>query len=575
MTSYNFELIKPDELKVAQSEIDILFSQFKERVGGIDFSFMGSGMINVYMIVNTDPENLEGLFDLAGNKYVFLKNLPQNLGTDSPFHAKKSTLIVRLKNMAINIPTIHNIVFVFDFGDTNMSRGGAENNVSNSFSMKTSGIFGKKTPSTDGNAKTQQFIAVSPKYMLKNVIMAQSMHDSIGDSLSILRNRKKIYEDWGFNEIDVQPKAILSFFGPSGTGKTMCAHAIAHEMECKILAVNYAEIESKWAGESPKNLINAFKVAEEEKAILFFDEADSFLGKRITNVTSGHDQSINSLRSQMLILLENFEGIVIFATNLVKNYDKAFETRILCHIKFELPDDNARALIFEKTIPSKLPLEIPFSTDDFLHLAEKSNGFSGRDIRNVVLDTLALAAKEDVECINVDHFVAAIEKRKVAYEKLKAESDEALIKKQLIESLVDKSKKQLASACLDIAVHAAWADGVMHPNESRLICETAGFLNLDVPDISSSENLRSLEEVAEAFVDNSHKNQALDIACRMVAIDGDIAEDEVVFVRKLYDIFGYKEERFMDVVEYLECLASNNCRWEQLLTNLASDGAKQ
>ena len=83
--------------------------------------------------------------------------------------------------------------------------------------------------------------------------MTEDMSTQIDDALAIIKNRKKIYEDWGFGEVDPQPKAILSFWGPPGTGKTMCAHGIANAMNQKILAVNYAEIESKYAGESPKN----------------------------------------------------------------------------------------------------------------------------------------------------------------------------------------------------------------------------------------------------------------------------------------------------------------------------------
>ncbi|MGC8140941.1 AAA family ATPase, partial [Salmonella enterica] len=82
---------------------------------------------------------------------------------------------------------------------------------------------------------------------------------------------------------------------------------------------------------APKNLQAAFDVAKNNDCVLFFDEADSFLGKRITNVVQGADQALNSLRSQMLILLEEFKGIVIFATNLVTNFDTAFESRILKH----------------------------------------------------------------------------------------------------------------------------------------------------------------------------------------------------------------------------------------------------
>ena len=108
-------------------------------------------------------------------------------------------------------------------------------------------------------------------------------------------------------------------------------------------------------GDSAKNLMNAFNTAKEHNCVLFFDEADSFLGKRIQNVTQGADQALNSLRSQMLILLEEFEGVVIFATNLVSNFDQAFESRILKHIKFALPNEEARAVIINKMIPEHLP----------------------------------------------------------------------------------------------------------------------------------------------------------------------------------------------------------------------------
>ena len=153
--------------------------------------------------------------------------------------------------------------------------------------------------------------------------------------------------------MDSKPKSILNFYGPPGTGKTMCAHAISNMLNKPLLALNYSEIESKYVGDAAKNLKKAFDTARDKEAVMFFDEADSFLGKRIENVTQGSDQALNSLRSQMLILLEEHEGIVIFATNLVTNFDKAFESRILDHIKLELPNREARADIINKMLPSR------------------------------------------------------------------------------------------------------------------------------------------------------------------------------------------------------------------------------
>ncbi|WP_297278028.1 ATP-binding protein [uncultured Brachyspira sp.] len=179
------------------------------------------------------------------------------------------------------------------------------------------------------------------------------------------------------------------FFWSSRYRKNYAAHAIANELSLNILALNYADIESKFVGDAPKNLVSAFKIAEKEKAMLFFDEADSFLGKRITNVSSSSDQAVNSLRSQMLILLESFNGTVIFATNLHKNYDSAFESRILKHIKFELPDLDMRAKIIKRMIPNKAPIDMNLLTDDYLlELSEILDGFSPREIKNTILDLL-------------------------------------------------------------------------------------------------------------------------------------------------------------------------------------------
>lgn len=222
------------------------------------------------------------------------------------------------------------------------------------------------------------------------------------DTLTILEKQYIIYDEWGFSEIDPSPKSILNFYGDPGTGKTMTAQAIANKLGVKIMALNYSEIESKYVGDAPKNLQKAFDIAQKENALLFFDEADSFLGKRMTNVSSGSDQAINSLRSQMLILLENFNGIVIFATNLVKNYDKAFESRIFKHIKFELPNAELRKQLIHRMIPKKVPFEEALTEAQFEALIELSEHFSGRELKNSILLALssAISAGRTKVCLN-------------------------------------------------------------------------------------------------------------------------------------------------------------------------------
>lgn len=297
------------------------------------------------------------------------------------------------------------------------------------------------TPKTEENIS---FIAQPPKTTLDRVILPLKVKEEVETSLSLIKFQTKIYEDWGFSEVDNKPKLILNFYGPSGTGKTMVSHAIAHQLGKNILAVNYAEIESKYVGDAPKNLFKAFETANKEKAVLFFDEADSFLGKRIENVSSSSDQAINSLRSQMLILLEDFDGVVIFATNLAKNYDRAFESRILKHIHFDLPDLEGRKQIINITIPSKIPFAEEVNKDNLCEkLAEISENFSGREIKNAVLESLTLGAQSGREKITEDFFIKGFENTKEKIKRLEEERKAGAMNPLFKQKIEEKIKQNL------------------------------------------------------------------------------------------------------------------------------------
>lgn len=273
----------------------------------------------------------------------------------------------------------------------------------------------------DSNEQLPTFFPVEPRYCFDQIILPDKLIGQIKEALNIIQYQDLIYNQWGFSEVDSIPKSILYFYGPPGTGKTMCAHAIAKAINKKLLALNYAEIESKYVGEAPKNLQAAFDVAKNNDCVLFFDEADSFLGKRITNVVQGADQALNSLRSQMLILLEEFKGIVIFATNLVTNFDTAFESRILKHLKFDLPNEDARISIIEKMIPSKLPIEKKFNDEELRSLSQIVDGLSGREIKNAILETLLTKAdsKQQEQMFNYDDFKSGFLLKKEQYEELR------------------------------------------------------------------------------------------------------------------------------------------------------------
>lgn len=251
------------------------------------------------------------------------------------------------------------------------------------------------SPKRQEDEPTLNVLPVEPRFRLDQMILAPKTAEELEDVITLVTLQDKIYDDWGFGEVDPKPRAIVNFFGPSGTGKTMAAHALASKFGKKILCLNYADIESKFVGDAPKNLMAAFDIAREHDAVLFFDEADSFLGKRITNVSHSADQAVNSLRSQLLMLLEEHSGVVVFATNLIENYDSAFQSRILKHIQFDLPTPELRFSLIQRMMPPKLPRKDgDFTEDNIQKLVEMSDGFSGREIKNAVLNGIIRAAKQ-------------------------------------------------------------------------------------------------------------------------------------------------------------------------------------
>lgn len=232
---------------------------------------------------------------------------------------------------------------------------------------------------------SREFIAESPRFTFERLVLSDDVRQRILEQICILENRDKLFNQWGLAAI-ASPSVLLNLYGDSGTGKSMAAEAIASRLGKKILRVSYADIESKYHGEGPKRLKGIFLAAARQDAVLFIDEADSLLSARLNNVTQGSEQAINSMRSQLLISLENHDGIVIFATNLIENYDKAFKTRLLS-VEMKRPDAALRKKIWHNHLypvgETGIRLNIPLAQD--IDLEQLSDfDFCGRDIRNAV-----------------------------------------------------------------------------------------------------------------------------------------------------------------------------------------------
>mgnify|MGYP000856881239 FL=1 len=295
----------------------------------------------------------------------------------------------------------------------------------------------KKANGKEDTPDPSRYSAVKPRFSFDQLVLPSDLIQDLNATIKAVEVEKRVFETWGLSKIEPFPRSAINFHGHPGTGKTLAAHAIADKIGKNIIQASYADIESKFHGDGPKNVKALFQAAERDSAVLFIDEADSLLSKRLTNVTQGSEQAINSMRSQLLICLEQFKGVVIFATNLVTNYDKAFETRVR-HIHFSLPDESCRFKIWQ----CHLPEELPISRDVDVALLAKIEDVCGRDIKNAVLDAAIRAAIEGKHQISHSDLTEAVDRIKTA--RIKHLDEEAKDKKFLDESLASKIKNKLA-----------------------------------------------------------------------------------------------------------------------------------
>lgn len=263
----------------------------------------------------------------------------------------------------------------------------------------------KKQEGNRNNFNSLNFKLSDPIYKLSDMILPEQIKDKINDVICSRDYRKVIFDDWGLGYVlpEFKNKIAVNLYGNPGTGKTMAAHAIANALNKKLLKINYAEIESKYVGETAKNLERAFKEAKENEAILFFDEADALLSRRVTNMSNSTDVSVNQTRSVLLMLMNTYEDIILFTTNFISNFDEAFMRRIQYHIKFELPEYEARKMLWKKYIPKKMPNDA-----DINLLASKYDNISGSDIANAVLAAAFKAAREKESIVRHSFFEESI-----------------------------------------------------------------------------------------------------------------------------------------------------------------------
>ena len=255
------------------------------------------------------------------------------------------------------------------------------------------------------------------EYTIDDLKIQPSQKQILYNICSHIWHRHKVFDTWNLQKKYSYGTGVSCLFaGPPGTGKTMAAQIMSSMLELPLYRVDLSQVVDKYIGETEKKLETIFSLAEKSNTILFFDEADAIFGKR-SEVKEAKDRYANTEVSYILQRIEEYDGIVILATNLKNNIDEAFIRRIRYVVNFVMPDSVMRYEIW-KSCFSK---EIPTKDLNFQYLAEQFE-LSGGTIKNIVLNAVFLAASED-RPVSMRHILDSLRMENLKIKKVMIASD--------------------------------------------------------------------------------------------------------------------------------------------------------
>jgi hypothetical protein len=249
-----------------------------------------------------------------------------------------------------------------------------------------------------------------------DLILPENQKQTLRQLAAQARHRMTVYESWGFAGKGRRGLGISALFaGASGTGKTLSAEVIAHELRLDLYRIDLSAVVSKYIGESEKNLKQVFDAAEEGGVLLLFDECDALFGKR-AEAKDSHDRYANIEVSYLLQRMENFQGLAVLTTNFKSAMDKAFQRRLRFTVDFPFPGVSEREAIWQRAFPPQTPT----SGLNIKRLAQLN--MTGGNIRNIALNAAFLAAEEGGP-ISMKHLLQATRQEAIKTERPLSENE--------------------------------------------------------------------------------------------------------------------------------------------------------
>jgi DNA polymerase III delta prime subunit len=271
------------------------------------------------------PTGQTAVYLLAGDDWDKRQQVEQLFWSDKDFAKKK---ILWLEELPQSEPVLSGkIIMALDYVDVFLLGASAPPHFSTSFPAKK----------------------IETKLSIDDIVLNKEVQRHYINLEDWIHFNDPLLDTWGMDTRLRRGFRVL-FYGPPGTGKTLTAGVLGNETKKDVYKIDLSMVVSKYIGETEKNLELLFARAEDKDWILFFDEADAIFGKR-TSVRDAHDKYANQEVSYLLQRIEDYNGLVILATNMKTNIDDAFIRRFNDIVKFTIPNEEERKQIWEKSFP--------------------------------------------------------------------------------------------------------------------------------------------------------------------------------------------------------------------------------